>query len=291
MSTIEETCMPLVPRTLSHPCLEVATQAALGASKLIRGYFEQGTEVRFKAASNLVTDADVNAEKLIASTIRTAFPNHAIMGEEENRDSAESSDLWIVDPLDGTNNFAHGIPHFAVSIGYYRDGIPELGIVVNPIQQDWYFVVRGQGAWHGQKRASVSSAATLDKTMIGTGFYYDRGAMMEATLLTIREFFRNNIHGVRRFGTASLDLCSVGLGRFGVFFEYMLHPWDVAAGRLFVEEAGGLVTTCEGHDLPISKSSCLASNRLLHESALQLTTKFWNNETPGLPPGNDPLLS
>jgi myo-inositol-1(or 4)-monophosphatase len=119
--------------------------------------------------------------------------------------------------------------------------------------------------------------------MIGIGFYYDRGTMMEATLMAIRDFFRQNIHGVRRFGTASLDLCQVGLGRYGAYFEYQLHPWDFAAGRLFVEEAGGLISDCEGGELPIERTSCLASNTKLHLSSLEITKRYWRDGKPYLP--------
>src|SRR5690606_5223379 len=176
----------------------------------------------------------------------------------------------IVDPLDGTNNFAHRIPHFAVSIAYYHNGSPVCGVVYNPLRDDWFTAVRGEGAWYNGQPARVSDERRLDQALVGVGFYYDRGAMMEATLAAIRDLFRCQIHGIRRFGTASLDLCQVGMGMFGAYFEFQLSPWDFAAGRLFVEQAGGRVTTCLGDALPLQKTTLLASNRLLHDAVLRV---------------------
>lgn len=273
---------PELPTALDHPQLAVAVGAAFEAGQLVADYFVKGTAIRTKESFNLVTDADVNAEHCIAEVIRKSFPTHAILGEEGHEADVNSEHLWVVDPLDGTNNFAHQIPHFAVSIGYYHKGEAQVGVIVNPVTSDWFFTVRNQGAWYRNRRAEVSDESTLEKTMVGIGFYYDRGIMMEATLTAIRDFFRQNIHGVRRFGTASLDLCQVGLGRYGTYFEYQLHPWDFAAGRLFVEEAGGVVTDCEGAALPMARTSCLASNRLLHKASLEITKRYWRNGQPHL---------
>ena len=179
----------------------------------------------------------------------------------------------VVDPLDGTNNFVHGIPHFAVSIAYYRQGEAECAVILNPIRGDRYEARRGQGATCNGQSIQVSQATQLDQVLIGVGFYYDRGRMMEATLAAIHEFFGNNVHGIRRFGTASLDLSQVAAGWFGGFFEYELSPWDFAAGRLLVEEAGGTVTTCDGAPLPLAKSTVLASNGSLHPQMLDIVKK------------------
>jgi myo-inositol-1(or 4)-monophosphatase len=281
----KEVQLPDVPSSLKHPQLDVAVEAALQGARIVADYFYRGVEIRSKESFNLVTDADVHAEQRIAEVIRASFPEHSILGEEQHSDSVEAEHLWIVDPLDGTNNFAHQIPHFAVSIGYYHRGVSQVGVIVNPVTSDWFYCVRGQGAWYRGERTSVSSEMRLEKSMIGIGFYYDRGVMMEATLMAIRDFFRENIHGVRRFGTASLDLCQVGLGRYGTYFEYQLHPWDFAAGKLFVEESGGMVSTCEGLEIPIARTSCLASNKHLHPAALEITRRYWVNERPRLPAG------
>jgi myo-inositol-1(or 4)-monophosphatase len=230
--------------------------------------------MREKAASDLVSDADTASEEAIVEVIRRAFPHHDVLGEEQHDADRDAEHLWIVDPLDGTTNFAHAIDHCAVSVAYYREGRPACGVVHNPMGGEWFTAARGQGATHDGEPVRVSTTAWLDDALIGTGFYYDRGAMMEATLATIGELFRRQIHGVRRFGTASLDLCMVGLGRFDAFFEYELAPWDFAAGRLFVEEAGGRVTTCQGAEVPLERTTVLASNTLLHEAMLEIVSRL-----------------
>lgn len=260
-----------------HTELEVAKQAAEAGGAVIARAFPEGIAFRSKAISDLVTDADLESEQTIARVIRDAFPSHAVLGEETLKDDVSSEDLWIVDPLDGTTNFAHGIPHFAVSIAYYHGGEAQCGVIYNPITNDWYTAQRGQGAFANGKRAIVTPADALNQVLIGVGFYYDRGAMMEATLMAIRDLFRQQIHGVRRFGTASLDLAAVGTGRYAAFFEYQLSPWDFAAGRLFVEEAGGRVTTCAGEELPLAKTSVLASNGILHEKVLEVVKSHFIN--------------
>lgn len=253
--------------------MQIAVAAARAGGAIVARYFREGVEIRTKEAFNLVSDADIESEHAIAATIRREFPKHAILGEEAHQDRADSDDLWIIDPLDGTNNFAHDIPHFAVSIAYYRKGEPRCGVIYNPIRDDWYLTERGQGAWHNGRRVQTGTQKGLNEVIVGVGFYYDRGTLMEATLNAIRELFQQQIHGIRRFGAASLDLCAVGCGLFGTFFEYELGAWDFAAGRLFVEEAGGQVTTCLGTPLPIAKSSVLATNGHLHQSALDIIQK------------------
>ncbi|MCR9198993.1 MAG: inositol monophosphatase [Planctomycetaceae bacterium] len=250
--------------------IDVARTAARTAGDILQDYFQSGVQMRTKSASvDLVSDADVNAERAIASVIQAAFPDHSILGEEENSDSVEATDLWIVDPLDGTTNFAHGVPHFAVSIGYYVNGKAELGVVYNPMTADWYVAQAGQGAWHNERAIHVSDDRDLSTSLLGTGFFYDRGDMMRATLAAIDRLFQQQIHGIRRFGTASLDLAMVASGQLAGFFEYQLCPWDFAAGRLLIEEAGGRVSTCDGRIPPLDKTSFCATNGHIHEQVLQ----------------------
>lgn len=256
----------------SNPFHVVAAKAARAAGEVLRRYYNDGVEMRSKGGADLVSDADVSTERCIVQEIQAAFPDHAILGEEETQGDTTAEHLWIVDPLDGTTNFAHHIPHFAVSIAYYHQGVAQCGVVWNPIRNDWFEAVRGLGAWHNGQRLAVGKQTQLSEVLIGIGFYYDRGAMMEATLLAVRDCFRQQIHGVRRFGTASLDLAHVALGYYGGYFEYQLSPWDFAAGRLLVEEAGGQVTTCRGEPLPFHKTSVLASNTLLHEQLLNVVS-------------------
>ena len=255
------------------PELKTAKDAAKAGGDIVARYFRDGVTMRHKAEVDLVSDADIEAEHAIAAVIRETFPDHAILGEETHVADASAEHLWIVDPLDGTTNFAHGIPHFGVSIAYYRNGQAQCGAILNPITDDWYVAEHGQGATLNGQPVHVSKHDALNQVLVGAGFYYDRGAMMEATLAAIGELFHQNIHGIRRMGTASLDLCMVATGRFGGFFEYQLSTLDFAAGSLFVEEAGGKVTTCRGDSLPLAKTSVLATNGVLHDSILNIVSK------------------
>lgn len=257
-------------RDMTTPEMTLALEAAAAAGKILQHYFHAGVEVQTKESYNLFSVADVEAERAVVELIRQKFPGHAIIGEEEQKGDTTAEHLWIIDPLDGTNNFVHHIPHFAVSIGYYRGGVPQAGVVFNPIRDEWFTAEKGQGAYFNGKPARVSDERTLNKALVAVGFYYDRGKMMEGTLTSIRDLFYQNIHGIRRMGTAALDLVQVGCGNFGGYFEYELHSWDYAAGRLFVEEAGGRVTNCRGGDLPIAKTSILASNGHLHQAILEI---------------------
>ncbi|SFJ16871.1 inositol monophosphatase family protein [Planctomicrobium piriforme] len=255
------------------PELSLAKLAAQQAGDILMDYLERGFTIREKGESDLVSEADVSAEQAILKLIRDTFPTHEILAEESQTELLGDSvpeHLWIVDPLDGTTNFAHGIPHFAVSIAYLHHGKAQCGVVYNPARQDWYLAALGEGAWWNGSRLAVGEQTSLSNCLIGLGFYYDRGAMMEATLATIHKLFKTGIHGVRRFGTASLDLAQVARGFYGAFFEYQLSPWDFAAGRLLVEEAGGRCTTATGSELPFKKTSVLASNGHLHDTMLQI---------------------
>lgn len=258
---------------ISTPELIVAEEAARAGGRVVTRYFHEGIEMRSKDVANLVSDADIEAERAIVAVIRGAFPDHEILGEESHAGDVNAEHLWIIDPLDGTNNFAHKIPHHAVSVAYYRGGRAECGIVFNPARDEWHVAARGQGAYQNGRRARVAEHEGLDQSLVGVGFYYNRGAMMEATLDAIGDLKRARIHGIRRFGTASLDLCMVGLGMFGAYFELELSPWDFAAGRLFVEEAGGRVTTCRGESLPLGKTDILATNGRLHDTVLGVLEK------------------
>jgi myo-inositol-1(or 4)-monophosphatase len=253
--------------------IEVARQAAEAGGDVVARYFREGVAMRSKESYNLVSDADLESEKAIVAVIQDAFPEHAVLGEESHAGDIQAENLWIVDPLDGTNNFAHKIPHFAVSVAYYHQHQPACGVVYNPLREDWYVAARGQGATWNERAIRVSEEANLNEALIGVGFYYDRGIMMEATLTAIKELFHQQIHGIRRFGTASLDLCHVATGMFGAFFEYELSPWDFAAARLILEEAGGTISTCKGEPLPLAKSSVLASNQKLHEAVRQIVQR------------------
>lgn len=259
--------------------LTTAQHAAEAGAKIITRYSNDLANANIRNKSNeteyegIVTQADVESEKAIVDAIRAAFPDHEFLAEEEHTQTIDAEHLWIIDPLDGTNNFAHGIPHFAVSVAYYRHGQPFCGVILNPSTGDVFTCQQGRGARWNDNRVTVNDHSSLEQTMIAVGFYYDRGAMMRATLDAIEGLFRSNIHGVRRFGTAALDIVQVGLGRFGGYFEYKLSPWDFAAARLFLEEAGGKITTCLGESLPLTQTTVLATNGKLHDSMLAIVSK------------------
>lgn len=258
--------------------LDVAVNAARRGGEVLMKYFRDGVQMRDKSAEggksyDLVSDADLESEQVIGNLLSDAFPDHELLGEENLAGSVEADNVWIIDPLDGTNNFAHQIPHFAVSIAYYRAGVAEVGVVYNPARDELFTAIRGKGAHFDGRPAVVCDSESLAQTLIGCGFYYDRGQMMKNTLSALEEFFGHDIHGIRRFGTAALDLCQVGCGYFGGFFEYKLSPWDFAAGRLFVEEAGGKVTTATGQPLPLEVGSVVASNGKLHDKMIEITSK------------------
>ncbi|QDS91638.1 Inositol-1-monophosphatase [Roseimaritima multifibrata] len=262
--------------------LEIAKSAALGAGEILLRYRKEGVLIRNKAESggvshDLVSDADLHSEQHIAEVLRKETPGYELLGEETLHGAADAEHLWVIDPLDGTNNYAHGLPHFAVSIAYYHAGVAQVGVVYNPVHDDWFTAIAGQGAFYNGQRVHVAESESLGEVLIGCGFYYDRGDMMRKTLAAIGDLFETKIHGIRRFGTASLDLCQVGVGQFGGFFEFQLAPWDFAAGRLFVEEAGGKVTTAIGTELPMAKTSLVASNDRLHDAILAITKKHWQS--------------
>lgn len=264
----------MAPQNLPpHPQLRTAVAAADVAGEILKSYFRGTFNVHVKDGPDVVTQADLDAEKAILARIREEYPDDQFLAEESARDAVESPRLWIIDPVDGTTNFLHGVPQFAVSIAYYESGRPVCGVVYNPILGDWYTALAGSGAWYNDEPARVSAATELEKALLATGFYYDRGPLMEGTVEAVREVFRRGVHCVRRMGAASLDLAYVGTGRFGAYFEYLLSPWDFAAGRLFVEEAGGRVTDCLGAPLPMARTHILATNGPLHGVVQEIAGK------------------
>lgn len=229
-----------------------------------------GTVAAFeKSRNNLVTETDLTCESEIASMIRSRYPSHAILAEERlDGTDALSERLWIIDPLDGTNNYAHGIPHFCVSIAYAERGEVIAGVVLDPMRNELFTATRGSGAFLNRERISVSGTKRVSASIITTGFYYDRGAMMEKTLDAIHSLFTADIRGIRRLGSAALDLCWVACGRFDGYFEYRLSPWDFAAGMLLVREAGGKCSDREGRGLGLTSKSVVVSNGMIHEEFL-----------------------
>lgn len=254
--------------------LDVAIAAASQAGAILLRHFEAGVGSTEKDVGDqkqgLVTVADLEAEKCIIETIQKSFPQHAFLAEESLETGSNKDFLWVIDPLDGTNNFAHGIPHFGVSIAMWKQGAPLLGVVLDPLREELFVAVRGRGATLNGNPISVSNHRLLTEAMIATGFFYDRGELMSRTLGCMENLFRQEIRGIRRMGAASLDLAWVACGRYSAFFELTLSPWDHAAGRLIVTEAGGQFTNCRGANVGLEKTSVLASNGTLHDEVLAL---------------------
>ncbi|MEM6473266.1 MAG: inositol monophosphatase family protein [Planctomycetota bacterium] len=256
--------------------LDVAVAAAIAGGAKLRRFWNEGVRQRAKAGSvsyDLVSDADLQSQDAVVEVISSRCPDHGILAEEDLAKRLGAEHLWVIDPLDGTNNFAHRVPQFAVSVGYFHCGQPTVGVIHSPISGETFTAIRGRGARRDAQKILASDSASLSESLVGCGFYYDRGDMMRRTLLAIEDFFTEDIHGIRRLGAASLDLCAVALGQFGVFFEYKLSPWDFAAGQLIVSEAGGTITDASGNPLGLVPSSVLATGPLLHEAAKAITSK------------------
>jgi myo-inositol-1(or 4)-monophosphatase len=239
-------------------------KAAFEAGKLLMDKFESGLRVEFKGKYDLVTEADRQAEALIIKLIRERYPDHDFLAEEGDYTETGSDYRWIIDPLDGTTNYAHGFPWFAVSIALEVKGRLELGVVYNPYVGDFYVAERGSGAFLNERRLKVSTIDTLERSLLATGFAYDH-KKCKANNYDYFTRFQKEAQACRRPGAASLDLASVAAGRFDGFWELKLKPWDLAAGILLIEEAGGLVSNFDGLPMTLESQECMASNRLIHE--------------------------
>lgn len=249
----------------------VAVAAAQQAGKLIADASRTEFRVDYKqgATTNLVTEVDHRSEAAIVEALSKAFPEHRILAEEGGEGSQKQSPYkWIVDPLDGTTNFAHGFPAFCVSIGLEVKGRVVLGVVYDPLRQELFEAEAGKGAFLNGERIRVSRAAVLDQALLVTGFAYDQ----EGRRSNLDHFsrFALRAQGIRRTGSAAMDLCYVASGRIDGFWELKLFPWDVAAGSLIVVEAGGRVTDFSGHVHSIYGSEILASNGLVHQAMVDV---------------------
>jgi len=253
-----------------------ALAIAREAGALLReGYLASGTahkEIELKSSSmDLVTRYDKAAETLIADRLRSAFPDHRLLAEEGATNSdGDSPYLWVVDPLDGTTNFAHGFPVFAVSMALLENGQPRLGVVYDPTRDECFSAIAGQGAWLTRADGTteplqVSAAQTLQESLLATGFPYDVQTSDWDNLAEFRAFLKQS-RGVRRPGAAALDLAYVAAGRLDGYWEYKLSPWDIAAGVLLVQEARGRVTSIENGPIHLEgRLHLIASNGWLHE--------------------------
>jgi len=252
--------------------LNFAIQTARDAGRLLAERFGRNLRISNKSELDLVTESDLASERLIIDRIKTHYPRHAILAEESGASApaggASSEWRWIIDPLDGTTNYAHGYPCFCVSMGLEHQGRLQLGVVYDPMRDEVFSAERGEGAALNDKRIHVSSTPNLASALLCTGFPYDVRERSEFA----RHFsnFIMNAQGVRRDGAAALDLAYVAAGRFDGFWEEGLKPWDVAAGALMIEEAGGRVSNYANGPLDIFNPPILASNGLIHEQMMHV---------------------
>ncbi len=263
---------------------EVALAAARQAAAIVRNAWHGQRRVEYKGPVDLVTATDREAEATIVAMIRDAFPDHLIVAEEGSGGQARrppvGAPAWYVDPLDGTVNFVHRVPHFAVSLAFARGEDVEVGVVIDPMRNEEFFAVRGSGATRNGQPIRVSSVEELGGALLATGLPYDRQRHCDYYLGFMSEFVRQ-AQDIRRFGSAALDLCWVACGRYDGFWEWRLHAWDVAAGSLIVREAGGRVSDFRGRSLALFGEQIVAANPHIHpamcailQRRLQLTAEL-----------------
>lgn len=248
---------------------DFAINLAREAGNLLKGKFNEPHEIYYKGEINLVTEADRMSEDLIIAAIHSSFPSHGILSEESPAQNSQAKLRWIIDPLDGTTNYAHGYPVFCVSIALEIEGVIALGVIYDPLRDDLFVAERGKGAYLNGKKLNVSAISTLSRSLLATGFPYD-----------IRESKDNNIHhfnlmaveaqAIRRAGAAALDIAYLAAGRFDGFWELKLMPWDMAAACLMVEEAGGIISNMSGGKWNIYSPDVLISNGLIHEQMISV---------------------
>lgn len=248
---------------------ETAIETIRRAGGLLKENLGRARSIEFKGAIDLVTEADRASEDLIMGEIRKAFPGHGILTEESPEVVKDSPFKWIIDPLDGTTNYSHGFPFFCVSIAFEEEGAIVFGAVYDPMLDELYTAEKGRGASLNGEKIKVSSTGSLDRSLLATGFPYDL-RVADDNNLDHFSAFSLRAQAIRRAGSAALDLCYTASGRFDGYWEMKLRPWDVAAGALIVEEAGGRVTGFGGGPFSIYGKECLASNGLIHERMIKV---------------------
>jgi len=253
------------------PILELAQRLAREAGRIQRDHYEGRFEIETKSSvTDLVTDVDRACERAIVDAIRSERGDDAILAEEgSGRDDPDAEWRWVIDPLDGTSNYAHGYPRFCVSIGVEQRGVAKVGVVYDPLLDELFSAVRGGGARLNDRPIHVSVQSRLDHAMLSTGFAYDVHSSLEDNLDHFVAFVKA-AQAIRRDGSAALNLCYVAAGRFDGFWEIKLKPWDVAAGVLIVEEAGGRTSDFTGRGPCTSGRETLATNAQLHEAMLEI---------------------
>jgi len=247
---------------------DVLVRACCEAGKYLKDNLGKIKTIEYKGVSNLVTNVDKGAEQLIVDLIHEHFPAHAILGEESGKSQQESEYKWVIDPLDGTTNFAHGFPFFCVSIGLEYKQEMIAGGIYDPIRDELFSGIKDQGAMLNQEPIHVSDRVDFENCMLATGFSYGVDLRLDNVALFKR--FLKDVQAIRRPGAAALDLCYVACGRCDGFWEMGLHPWDTAAGSLIVKESGGVVTNFQGNPYSIYSNEIIAANPHILEKMLDI---------------------
>lgn len=258
---------------MHHPMLNIAVKAARQAGNVIMRHLDRldTLNIQTKARNDFVSEVDVRAEAEIIDIISKAYPDHAILAEESGTRSG-STYQWIIDPLDGTTNFLHGYTQFAVSIALSREGVLEQGVIFDPIRNEMFTAGRGRGAHLNDRRMRVSSVSRLENALLGTGFPFSAMTHLDPWLRMFRAMLLRT-SGIRRAGSAALDLAHVACGRFDGFWELGLKPWDLAAGCLLIQEAGGLVTDLDDAQSFMESGNIIAANPAIHPQMLEIISK------------------
>jgi myo-inositol-1(or 4)-monophosphatase len=261
--------------------LQAAERIAQEAGRLIMGGWRNGGKVSHKGRFDLLTDHDLASERLIRERLENEFPSHRIVGEE-SPETGEGEMVWYVDPIDGTTNFVHGHFFFSVSIALCRGSEGLVGVVHAPALGVTWKAAKGGGAFRNGQRCSVSTRATLEEALCATGFPYDRWSNPDNNVAEL-ELFLQRARGIRRCGSASIDLCLVADGTYDIYWEQRLNAWDVCAGAVVVLEAGGQLTAYDGGPADPRTGRLIASNRLLHDAAVRTVREARNKLAPGRP--------
>lgn len=255
----------LTPSRELDVMMDAARRAGRGLMRRFRS--RAGLRVELKGVADFVTEADLESQRVLEGRLLRAFPRHGFVGEEgphDRRETAGPSARFVVDPLDGTTNFLHGVPHFAVAVALEREGQVVAGVVLDPAKDEMFVAERGRGAWLGRQRLRVAGDRDLSRALVATGVPHANARRIHASYLAMLAPMMRESAGIRRFSGAALDLAYVAAGRFAVFFELGLKRWDIAAGSLLVQEAGGRVTELDGGDDYLSSGDVLATNGRLH---------------------------
>ena len=255
--------------------LNVAVEAALAASNIIMEASGKPRVADHKGITDLVTDTDIRSEETIKAIIRSFYSNHTILAEETGQDFNISDYLWIIDPLDGTTNFVHGYPSYAVSIGLFYKNEPLVGVVLEMPNMKLYTAIKSEGAWCEGEKIEVSNTKEIKRSLLVTGFGYEHGENWEKNMKLFKRF-TDDTQGVRRLGAAAVDICHVAKGSADGFWEYDLKPWDTAAGILIAKESGCTITDLSGGDYDINDHDILITNGHIHKDMVSNIERYLN---------------